>query len=88
MIVFGIANAIAAVIASSLTKCLGRIPLMAGTLIVHGGLLIWMRVWIAVGNDYGTYFAMAGIWGLVDGIWLVLVNCTFNEFSIFYQKQH
>lgn len=76
MIVFGLANAIAAVIAGSLAKCLGRIPLMAGTLVVHLGLLIWMRLWIAVANDYGTYFAMAGIWGLVDGVWLVLVNCT------------
>lgn len=75
MICFGIANAIAAVFASGLASCLGRYPMMLGTMTVHMGLLIWMRLWVAVDSDYMTYFAMAAVWGLVDGIWLVQINC-------------
>lgn len=75
MICFGIANAVAAIVAGGLTKCLGRMPLLAGTLTAHAALLVWMRVWTAVENDYATYFTMAALWGLVDGVWLVLINC-------------
>lgn len=75
MICFGVANAIAAILAGGLCKCVGRMRLMAGTLVVHAALLVWMRVWIAVDNDYLTYMSMAALWGLVDGVWLVLVNC-------------
>lgn len=75
MIAFGIANAIAAALATAISKVVGRTPILVATLILHGALLIWMREWTAVANDYVSYFSMAAVWGLVDGIWLVLVNC-------------
>lgn len=77
MICFGIANAIAAGFAGGLAKTLGRFPMMLGTLCVHVALLIWMRLWLAVDSDYVAYCTMAAIWGLVDGVWLVQVNCKF-----------
>lgn len=80
MICFGVANAFAAAFAGGLAKCLGRYPMMVGTMCAHIGLLLWMRLWSAVDSDYVTYFTMAAIWGLVDGIWLVQINCKYQFF--------
>ena len=75
MICFGVANAIAAAFAGGISKIIGRFPIMVATLILHASLLIWMRAWVAVENNLLAYCAMAAIWGLADGIWLVVVNC-------------
>lgn len=75
MIGFGLANAIAAALATAISKVVGRTPILVCTLILHGSLLIWMYEWVAVANDFVAYFSMAFVWGLADGIWLVLVNC-------------
>lgn len=74
MICFGISNAIGSALAGLLTKLTGRLPVMIGTMILHSALIIWMKNWYAVENDYVTYCIMAGVWGLADGIWLVQVN--------------
>lgn len=75
MIGFGAANAIAALLATAISKVVGRTPILFATLILHGSLLIWMHEWTAVANDFVAYFTMAFIWGLADGIWLVIINC-------------
>lgn len=75
MICFGVANAISAAVAGILAKYIKRFPIMVCTMVLHGSLLLWMRLWIAVDKDFTTYCMMATIWGLADGIWLVQVNC-------------
>lgn len=75
MICFGVANAIAAAFTGGITKLTGRIPIVVIIFVIHSSLLIWMRFWIAIENDAISYCLIAGIWGLVDGIWLVLINC-------------
>lgn len=75
MIAFGISNAIAAALAGGASKIIGRNKILLFALIVHGALMLWMRQWIAVANDFIAYCSMAAIWGLVDGIWLVIINC-------------
>lgn len=50
---------------------------MIAIMLIHGAIIIWMKVWVAVEDDYITYGAMAALWGLVDGIWLIQVNCKF-----------
>lgn len=79
MICFGVANAIAAAFAGGLAKYTGRFPIMVATMVLHGALLMWMRLWQAVDSDYLTYCSMAALWGLADGIWLVQVNCKINQ---------
>ena len=74
MICFGIANAIAAALAGGLTKLTGRFPVLVGVTILHTSLILWMRAWTPIENDYITYCTMAALWGLADGIWLVQVN--------------
>lgn len=83
MICFGVANAIAAAFTGGITKLTGRIPIVFTIFVIHGSLLIWMYFWTAVENDAVTYCLIAAIWGLVDGIWLVLVNCKELHF-LFY----
>lgn len=75
MICFGLGNTIAAALASVIAKMVGRNKILALTLVLHVTLLMYMHQWIAVPNDYMTYCSMAAIWGLLDGTWLVIVNC-------------
>lgn len=75
MIFFGISNVVAAAFAGGITKITGRLPVMVTITIVHGALIVWMRVWVAVEDDYMSYGLMAALWGLVDGTWLIQVNC-------------
>lgn len=75
MICFGLANTIAAAAASALAKCIGRNKILALTLVLHATLLIYMHEWVAVPNDLIAYCSMAAMWGLLDGTWLVIINC-------------
>lgn len=75
MIWFGIANALAAGLSGAVAKMVGRNNILICTLILHGSLLMWMRQWIAVPNDFIAYCSMAALWGLLDGTWLVIINC-------------
>lgn len=75
MICFGIANTIAAAVAASVAKQFGRNKILVLTLILHAILLIWMNQWRAVANDIYAYGTMAALWGLLDGTWLVIINC-------------
>lgn len=75
MICFGLANTIAAALASAVAKVVGRNKILMLTLVLHGTLLMWMRQWVAVPNDFVAYCSMAAIWGLLDGTWLVIINC-------------
>lgn len=75
MICFGVANTIAAALASVVAKLVGRNKILALTLVLHATLLIYMHEWVAVPNDLISYCAMAALWGLLDGTWLVIINC-------------
>lgn len=75
MICFGLANTIAAAVASALAKLIGRNKILALTLVLHASLLIYMHEWVAVPNDLIAYCSMAAMWGLLDGTWLVIINC-------------
>lgn len=75
MICFGVANTIAAALAASVAKLIGRNKILAITLMLHAVLLAWMHHWTAVPNDYIAYGWMAAVWGLLDGTWLVIINC-------------
>lgn len=82
MICFGVANTIAAALAASVAKLIGRNKILAITLFLHAVLLVWMHQWTAVPNDYIAYGAMAAMWGLLDGTWLVIINCKWLSESL------
>ncbi|EDW60839.1 UNC93-like protein [Drosophila virilis] len=78
MICFGIANAIAAGIAGALVERIGRVTLAATCAVLNLCLLAYMYSWEAREGDYLTYCAFAAIWGICDGVWLVVVNAFYG----------
>lgn len=81
MICFGIANTIAAAASSMVAKLVGRNKILGITLVLHAALLMYMHEWTAVPNDLISYCSMAAVWGLLDGTWLVIINCMLNAYS-------
>ncbi|XP_011205969.2 UNC93-like protein [Bactrocera dorsalis] len=78
MICFGVANAIAAGIAGALVEKLGRITLFVGCALLNASLFIYMFFYEAREGDYVMYCAFAAIWGICDGVWLVVVNAFYG----------
>ncbi|XP_062129768.1 UNC93-like protein [Drosophila sulfurigaster albostrigata] len=78
MICFGIANAIAAGIAGALVERIGRVTLAAICAVLNLCLLTYMYTWEAREGDYLSYCAFAAIWGICDGVWLVVVNAFYG----------
>lgn len=84
MICFGVVNALGSALAGALTKFAGQWTVLVGNSILHISLILWMINWEAVSGDFVTYCAMAGLWGLADGIWLVQIN---GECTLLISKQ-
>ncbi|EDW10136.1 UNC93-like protein [Drosophila mojavensis] len=78
MICFGVANAIAAGIAGALVERIGRVTLAAICAVLNLCLLAYMYNWEAREGDYLMYCTFAAIWGICDGVWLVVVNAFYG----------
>ncbi|KAH8410869.1 hypothetical protein KR222_002696, partial [Zaprionus bogoriensis] len=78
MICFGVANAVAAGIAGALVERIGRVTLAALCAVINLSLLAYMYTWEAREGDYMSYCAFAAIWGICDGVWLVVVNAFYG----------
>lgn len=74
MICFGVANAVAAGIAGALVERIGRVTLAGLCAVLNLCLLTYMYNWEAREGDYLRYCTFAAIWGICDGVWLVVVN--------------
>lgn len=77
MICFGVCNAIASIFTGGITKITGRSPVVAFALALHVALLVTLLVWHPSTHNKITYFVMAGLWGIVDAVWLVQINCKY-----------
>ncbi|XP_037940967.1 UNC93-like protein [Teleopsis dalmanni] len=78
MICFGVANAIAAGVAGGLVEKIGRVSLALICALINLLLLGYMSLYTARENDYLMYCAFAAVWGICDGIWLVVVNAFYG----------
>ena len=74
MICFGVANAIAAGLAGGVAEKLGRIKLAILCALINLALFAYMLIYEAKQGDYIKYCAFAAIWGICDGVWLVVIN--------------
>lgn len=74
MICFGVANAIAAGIAGALVAKLGRVTLAIICAAINLSLIVYMFFYEARQGDYLMYCSFAAVWGICDGVWLVVVN--------------
>ncbi|KXJ84175.1 hypothetical protein RP20_CCG018066 [Aedes albopictus] len=73
MISFGLANAFAAAVTPSITKAIGRFPMIIATAIFHLALIVFMLLWKPT-TDYYAYSIIVACWGLADGVWLIQIN--------------
>ncbi|XP_075168084.1 UNC93-like protein [Haematobia irritans] len=78
MICFGVANAIAAGLAGSIAEKLGRVTLATLCALVNLGLFVYLYFYVAIQGDYLRYGAFAAVWGICDGIWLVVINAFYG----------
>lgn len=74
MICFGVANAIAAGFAGSVAEKLGRVTLAVLCALLNLALFGYMYFYEAKQGDFIKYCAFAAIWGICDGVWLVIIN--------------
>ncbi|KAJ8676200.1 hypothetical protein QAD02_011986, partial [Eretmocerus hayati] len=74
MICFGVVNALAAPLIGSVVKLTGRVPVMAVAFFIHIGLFIKLILWTPSAQQSWTFFAITGLWGIADAVWLVQVN--------------
>lgn len=74
MICFGVANAIAAGFAGGVAEKLGRVKLAVLCAFVNLALFGYMYIYEAKQGDFIKYCTFAAIWGICDGVWLVVIN--------------
>lgn len=74
MICFGVANAIAAGFAGTLVAKFGRYTLTVMCALFHLSLLGYMLFYRPQPGDYLMYCVFAAVWGVCDGLWLVIIN--------------
>ncbi|XP_073844957.1 UNC93-like protein [Musca autumnalis] len=78
MICFGVANAIAAGFAGGIAEKFGRINLAILCAFLNLSLFGYMYFYEAKQGDYMKYCAFAAIWGICDGVWLVVINAFYG----------
>ncbi|XP_061388210.1 UNC93-like protein [Musca vetustissima] len=78
MICFGVANAIAAGFAGGIAEKFGRINLAILCAVLNLSLFGYMYFYEAKQGDYMKYCAFAAIWGICDGVWLVVINAFYG----------
>lgn len=83
MICYGVSNAISSMLIGSITKLTGRNPVIGFALILHIALMIVLLNWRPNGDNKYMYFLVVGLWGAVDAIWLVQINCQYQNLEFF-----
>ncbi|XP_065367954.1 UNC93-like protein [Calliphora vicina] len=78
MICFGVANAIAAGFAGGVAEKLGRVKLAVLCALLNLALFVYMYFYEAEQGDFIKYCAFAAIWGICDGVWLVIINAFYG----------
>ncbi|XP_037816005.1 UNC93-like protein [Lucilia sericata] len=78
MICFGVANAIAAGFAGGVAEKLGRVKLAVLCALINLALFGYMFFYEAKQGDFIKYCAFAAIWGICDGVWLVVINAFYG----------
>lgn len=84
MICFGVANAVSAGFAGTLVAKLGRYMLTVLCALCHLALLGYMLLYQPKPGDYLMYCIFAAVWGVCDGLWLVIINGNFKELFQIY----
>nr|CAI5860267.1 unnamed protein product [Callosobruchus analis] len=79
MVAFGVCDAVASAVAGGIARTLGRPPLVCLALALHAALIIALLVWRPTADRPIPFFVIAGLWGVCDALWLVQINCEYNN---------
>ncbi|KAL3268485.1 hypothetical protein HHI36_007596 [Cryptolaemus montrouzieri] len=74
MICFGVCNGIASTSIGGLTKLFGRRFFIFLGFLLHLSLIIGLQFWSPGLKNKFVYFAISGLWGFADAIWLVQIH--------------
>ena len=84
LICYGIADALGSLVAGSVVKKVGRIPIFLFGAVVNLGLVIALLVWRPDPSQKIVFYVVAALWGLADAIWQTQINCKLNRLSFFF----
>ncbi|PSN46516.1 hypothetical protein C0J52_09032 [Blattella germanica] len=74
MIVYGVTHSISAILTGYIVKLTGRLFTVWSAMVLQIGIIITLLVWKPEPTDAMIFFAISGVWGIVDGVWLVQIN--------------
>ncbi|KAJ9585939.1 hypothetical protein L9F63_020416 [Diploptera punctata] len=74
MIVYGITHSLSAILTGYIVKLTGRLFTVWSAMVLQIGIIATLLIWKPEPTDAVIFFSISGIWGIVDGVWLVQIN--------------
>ncbi|KAH7727545.1 CRE-UNC-93 protein [Aphelenchoides avenae] len=71
---FGVADAVCSLVFGPLIKLFGRMPLFVFGAVINGLMIMTLAIWPLNPGDRALFNAIAGVWGMADGVWNTQVN--------------
>ncbi|KAL3108038.1 hypothetical protein niasHT_018200 [Heterodera trifolii] len=71
---FGVADAICSLVFGPLIKLFGRMPLLMFGAVINLLMIITLMIWVVNPGDRTLFNAVAGVWGMADGVWNTQLN--------------
>ncbi|KAI1727696.1 ion channel regulatory protein UNC-93 domain-containing protein [Ditylenchus destructor] len=71
---FGIADAICSLVFGPLIKLFGRMPLFVFGAVINMLMIFTLMIWPLNPGDRALFNAVAGVWGMADGVWNTQLN--------------
>ncbi|XP_069678913.1 UNC93-like protein [Periplaneta americana] len=74
MIVYGVTHSISAILTGYIVKLTGRLFTVWSAMVLQIGIIATLLIWKPEPTDSIIFFSISGVWGIVDGVWLVQIN--------------
>uniref|UniRef100_A0A914R6B2 Uncharacterized protein n=1 Tax=Parascaris equorum TaxID=6256 RepID=A0A914R6B2_PAREQ len=71
---FGVADAICSLVFGPLMKLFGRMPLFVFGAVINMLMIMTLMIWPLNPGDTALFYAIAGVWGMADGVWNTQIN--------------
>lgn len=75
LICYGATDAFGSIIAGSIVKRTGRVPIFLFAACINLALIITMLIWEPTRDHPEAFFLIAAFWGLADAVWQTQINC-------------
>jgi predicted MFS family arabinose efflux permease len=85
MIVYGVTHSITAILAGYNMKPRGRLFTVWCAIVLQICIIVTLLIWKPEPGDIMIFFSIAGVWGIVDAVWLVQTNG--KKFKVIIQNR-